>query len=209
LAILGGVGALMGVNAGYLKPSVKWGAWPKVIGAGLFGYVIGKYSYQAKCAEKLMQLPNSEIGRILRERSGKTKGEFFDGNAFSPVVTPGNHGFDSPSFQTDYKSDIDIDTHSTMNSLDMDYRPDYESLSDNKLNEIPFPTFNTPTSYDELRARNRQEYDRTQQNRPIYRPPPPPNTQPIWDNQSYPPSDQMRNPVQKESRNQYGDVFNN
>jgi len=63
---------------GYLKPSVKWGAWPKVIGFGLFGYVIGKYSYQAKCAEKLMQLPNSEIGRVLRERSGKTKSEYFD-----------------------------------------------------------------------------------------------------------------------------------
>jgi len=63
---------------GYLKPNVKWGAWPKVIGCGLFGYFIGKYSYQTKCAEKLMQLPNSEIGRILRERSGRTKGEYYD-----------------------------------------------------------------------------------------------------------------------------------
>lgn len=26
----------------------------------------------------------------------------------------------------DYKSDIDIDVHNTMNSLDTDYRPDYE-----------------------------------------------------------------------------------
>jgi len=37
------------------------------------------------------------------------------------------------------------------------------------LNEIPIPTYNTPTSYDELRTRNRQEYDRTQPNKPIYR----------------------------------------
>jgi len=62
-----------------MKPNVKWGPWPKVIAGGLFGYLIGKYSYQAKCAEKLMQLPNSEIGRVLRERRGKMKGELFEG----------------------------------------------------------------------------------------------------------------------------------
>jgi hypothetical protein len=39
------------------------------------GYVIGKYSYQNKCAERLMQIPNSEIGRVLRERRGKAMGE--------------------------------------------------------------------------------------------------------------------------------------
>ena len=56
---------------------MKWGPWPKVIFGSLVGYVIGKYSYQTKCAEKLMQLPNSELGRVLRERRGKASGEFF------------------------------------------------------------------------------------------------------------------------------------
>lgn len=39
----------------------------------------------------------------------------------------------------------------------------------NKASEIPLPNFNTPTTYDELRARNRQEYERAQPNKPIYR----------------------------------------
>lgn len=62
-----------------MKPNVKWGPWPKVVAGGIIGFLIGKYSYQTICAEKLMKLPNSEIGRILRERQGKKKGEFFEG----------------------------------------------------------------------------------------------------------------------------------
>lgn len=62
-----------------MKRSVKWGFWPKTIGAGLLGYVIGKYSYQNICAERLMQIPNSELGRVLRERRGKGKGENVEG----------------------------------------------------------------------------------------------------------------------------------
>lgn len=46
---------------------------------GMIGYMIGKYSYQTICAERLMQLPSSEIGRVLRERRGKADGELFKG----------------------------------------------------------------------------------------------------------------------------------
>lgn len=45
----------------------------------MFGYILGKYSYQTICAERLMQLPNSEIGRVLRERRGKLNDERFNG----------------------------------------------------------------------------------------------------------------------------------
>ncbi|XP_026823485.1 OCIA domain-containing protein 1 [Rhopalosiphum maidis] len=214
LSLITGAVSYAAVNAGYLKKSLKWGPWPKAIFGGLFGYLIGKYSYQAKCAEKLMQLPNSELGRVLRERRGKTSGEFFQGNAISPTnVTPGN---DVPTLMTDYKSDIDIDMHKPINSLDTDYRPNYDGLPLRKDNELSLSNV-TPTSYEDLRNRNRQDYDRTQPNKPTYRPPPPSNTQPIWDNQAYPPSntqpiwnnqaypasDQTRTP---QSRNQYGDV---
>lgn len=63
---------------GYFKPNIRWGPWPKVVFSGLLGYIIGKYSYQNVCAEKLMQLPNSEIGRVLRERRGKIKNEIYN-----------------------------------------------------------------------------------------------------------------------------------
>lgn len=45
----------------------------------------------------------------------------------------------------------------------------YLGLSADKATEIPLPSFNTPITYDELRARNRQEYDRTLPNKPTYR----------------------------------------
>lgn len=65
--------------AGYLKPSVKWGPWPKVIVGGIIGYLVGKYSYQTVCAEKLMKIPDSQIGRVLRERRGKLQGGLYEG----------------------------------------------------------------------------------------------------------------------------------
>ncbi|XP_050055767.1 OCIA domain-containing protein 1 [Aphis gossypii] len=216
LSLITGAVSYAAVNAGYLKRSLKWGPWPKVAFGSLFGYLIGKYSYQTKCAEKLMQLPNSELGRVLRERSGKASGELFQGSASLTNVTPGN---DTPTLMTDYKANIDIDVHKPMNSLDTDYRPNYDGLSLRKENESSLSNV-TPTSYEDLRIRNRQEYDRTQPNKMTYRPPPPSNTQPIWDNQAYPPSntqpiwdnqtyppsDQTRIPQHRESRNQYGDI---
>lgn len=53
---------------GHLKPSARWGAGPKVIVASILGYFIGKFSYQSKCAEKIMQIPDSKLAAILRQR---------------------------------------------------------------------------------------------------------------------------------------------
>lgn len=60
--------------SGYFKPNIRFGAAPKVISAVILGYFIGKISYQRKCAEKLMALPNSQLGAMLRNR--KNKGGF-------------------------------------------------------------------------------------------------------------------------------------
>lgn len=99
-------------------------------------------------------------------------------------VTPGN---DTPTLLTDYKANIDIDVHKPMNSLDTDYRPNYDGriiflilllsyfislyvlgLSLRKENESSLSNV-TPTSYEDLRIRNRQDYDRTQPNKMTYR----------------------------------------
>ena len=62
------------VCTGFLQPNSKLGVVPKVVAAVLGGYVIGKISYQAKCAEKLMALPDSKLGAMLRQK--KQKGGF-------------------------------------------------------------------------------------------------------------------------------------
>lgn len=53
---------------GHLNRNPRYGATPKVIVAVIVGYFMGKFSYQQKCAEKLMQLPNSPVGEMLRQR---------------------------------------------------------------------------------------------------------------------------------------------
>jgi hypothetical protein len=53
---------------GFLQPNNKFGVVPKVVAAVLGGYVIGKISYQSKCAEKLMALPDSKLGQMLRQK---------------------------------------------------------------------------------------------------------------------------------------------
>lgn len=56
------------VLIGFLKGNARYGAVPKIIAAAAVGYFAGKFSYQTKCAERLMQLPNSRIGEMLRQR---------------------------------------------------------------------------------------------------------------------------------------------
>ena len=53
---------------------MKWGPWPKVVVGVTLGYFAGKLSYQKKCAEKLMTLPNSQLAEALRQRKGKKSG---------------------------------------------------------------------------------------------------------------------------------------
>lgn len=63
---------------GYLKPHLTWGPSPKVVAAAFLGYFVGKISYQAICAEKLMANPNSELGAALRARRRQGGGGFQD-----------------------------------------------------------------------------------------------------------------------------------
>ncbi|XP_050540752.1 OCIA domain-containing protein 1 [Daktulosphaira vitifoliae] len=197
LSAILGVGSYMAVNKGYFKASPKWGPWPKVIVGGLVGYIVGKYSYQNKCAEKLMQLPDSEVGRLLRERRGQIRGDYNEGNGGSPNMIPGN-----TYSLTEYNQNIDTDFQKPMNTLDTDYRPDYDTVSFDRLNEIPIPSSNVTTSYDDLRAQNRKEYERSfsKSNYKASQP----NSQPIWDSSQ---SNQRNSSTPGESFNQYGDIF--
>ena len=56
------------IIAGRFRANPRFGAIPKVTASVVVGYFLGKFSYQSKCAEKLMQLPNSQIGEMLRRR---------------------------------------------------------------------------------------------------------------------------------------------
>lgn len=59
----------------WFQGSVKWGPTPKTVVAVVVGYFIGKLSYQNKCAEKIMAIPGSKLGEMLRM---KRKGGLYE-----------------------------------------------------------------------------------------------------------------------------------
>lgn len=110
--------------SGYFKAHPRFGPTPKVLVGVILGYFIGKFSYQRKCAEKLMQLPNSRVGEMLRMRRSGQINETLDGSfgaGMSLAPFPGIAQKDSYS-DINPSSNLDIDTS----------RPYHEGLDDSQ-----------------------------------------------------------------------------
>lgn len=156
-AILG-FSTYYGVKSGFLRPSPRFGATPKVIVSVIVGYFIGKFSYQSKCAEKLMQLPNSKVGEMLRQRRRGNLQESLDAG-FGPSMSLAP--FSNVSSQDTY---TDVNPY---NSLDIDTtRPDFGGLDERQRPSVDNPIYEeemppeqkNTTTYEELRRKNREEY---------------------------------------------------
>uniref|UniRef100_A0A1B6E3I4 OCIA domain-containing protein n=1 Tax=Clastoptera arizonana TaxID=38151 RepID=A0A1B6E3I4_9HEMI len=157
-----GAGIYFGVKAGYLKPSARFGAVPKVVTAVIAGFFLGKLSYQSICVERLMQLPNSELGAMLRKR--KNKGGFQDTFGMdipstygSSVIIPDRKDIysDVPATFTDLDTDRPYDK-----GLDDTFRPNVDSTTPERPDDFVMPNSSqTVTSYEELRRKNREEYE--------------------------------------------------
>jgi len=128
-----GLLAYFGVKNGYLQGHVKYGAVPKVVMGVILGYFVGKFSYQQKCAEKIMRLPNSHLGELLRQRrqgggviSSITPDENL-GRAFTlaPFTPSSADVYSDEAFQPTRSTSLNLDTESrpTMAGLDDIYRP--------------------------------------------------------------------------------------
>ncbi|XP_059489297.1 OCIA domain-containing protein 1 [Neocloeon triangulifer] len=155
-----GFGTFYATKAGFLKPSAKWGAVPKVSLAVILGYFVGKISYQQKCMEKIMKLPNSPLADSLRKRKQKLGDSFlYDaGLGIGPMPSP---GLVTESFQTysDHgpRSTTELDFSRPLMSLDS---TDSKSMDDSYLMEEPLPAATRNTTYEDLRAQNRDEYEK-------------------------------------------------
>ena len=61
----------LGVQRGFIKPSLNYGSRPKVILGGIVGYFLGKASYVNVCADKfLVEAPDSHIADAVRFNRG-------------------------------------------------------------------------------------------------------------------------------------------
>lgn len=110
---------------GYLSASARFGAIPKVTAAVVVGYFAGKFSYQQKCAEKFMKLPNSQFGEMLRKKRQGTLQEGVE-PGFGPSMSLG-------PFSGLSSGDSYSDIGSGSNRMDFDTsRPQYDGLDDSR-----------------------------------------------------------------------------
>ncbi|KAG8226481.1 hypothetical protein J437_LFUL007363 [Ladona fulva] len=170
-----GLGAYYGVNAGFLKRNARYGATPKVVIGVILGYFLGKISYQGKCAEKIMQLPNSKLAEILRQKKrGRLPYEGADTPSIGGAIVPSPFGGDPQYAYSDSGPvdalQLDFD-RPLQGGLDEIGRPSVDSMGSGVYDDDePAATAPSPptVTYEELRRRNREEYE---QKRPKpYRP---------------------------------------
>lgn len=203
LASILGIGTYYGVQSGYLKPHSRWGAAPKVTLAAIVGYFLGKVSYQSKCAEMMMRLPNSRLGEALRQR--KLKGGLQETITMDPNLSLSPFG--------DVETNSDIGPH---HEIDMD-RPYQEGLDDSQRPTLDSPSFEEEglpagtqpwsATYEDLRRKNREEYEqkKTKQFRGVASSEDVPTViRPRGPNPDVPPSPP---PAWNREKNQYGDVW--
>ncbi|GLH04353.1 OCIA domain-containing protein 1 [Gryllus bimaculatus] len=142
------IGTYYAVKFGYLRNHPRFGPTPKVLIAATIGYFVGKFSYQSKCAEKLMQLPNSPIGEMLRQRKRQLGGShetFADQSSLSWPELDSSAGA-SQTLESEQPMGDGFDT----------YRPlDSPSFEEETMLTVPSQT----TSYEELRRKNREEFE--------------------------------------------------
>lgn len=64
MGIAFGFGGLMGARAGPLM-SKRFGIKPAVIGLGLLGYFIGRFSYSKVCIRRCLEVPDGNLKKLL------------------------------------------------------------------------------------------------------------------------------------------------
>lgn len=153
-----------------------------------------------------MKLPNSRIGELLRQ---KKQGGMYERFAADGAISLGPFSSKSPDLYSDesYKpgnqsSALDLDTSRPQADLDDSFsRPLDESYEDN----LPLEPPKTAITYDELRKKNREEFEKKQQN-PFNRPLP--NDAPVVIREPVPREPREDPPFgQGGTKNKYGDVW--
>ncbi|KAG6461870.1 OCIA domain-containing protein 1 isoform X2 [Manduca sexta] len=154
-----GLTAYAAVQRGHLKPNPRFGAFPKVSLAVVVGYFLGKLSYQQACAEKLMALPGSYIGQLLRERrDGKI------GSTSLQPQAPSMFGASPSDIYSDAGpgSSLDLDTDRPLFSDDT-YRPDSDGGGGAAAGLGEAAPAQPALSYEDLRRKNRGAYTDSKQ----------------------------------------------
>ncbi|XP_020354894.1 OCIA domain-containing protein 1 [Oncorhynchus kisutch] len=162
------------VMKGVLAPSPRFGSLPKVAIAGLFGYIGGKISYTKICQEKFKNLENSPLGEALRQGQRHIPQQFAPQNP-SELGDPNQAFFEQasqsvaePRTQADsfsYPSDFSYSDQGALLSPPLSESDPTGAAADVNQPVPPYLDDETPkkrpTLYEDLRSRNRENYEVT------------------------------------------------
>lgn len=161
-----GVMTWAAVQRGFLSPSARFGAVPKVAAAAFFGFFLGKLSYQRQCAEKIMRIPNSRLAEALRM---KRKGAFYenfgaDGSLTMAPFSSSTDVYTDENMKSHQQNSLDIDIDRPANfGLDDTFRPNIDSPDSSFNDNLPLEPPKSSTSYEELRRKNREQHNQQMQ----------------------------------------------
>ncbi|KAK1175967.1 OCIA domain-containing protein 1 [Acipenser oxyrinchus oxyrinchus] len=160
------------ISRGIFTSSSRFGSIPKVAFAGVCGYLAGKMSYMKTCQEKFKKLENSPLGEALRQghrtfppQFAPEKSEFSDAekpdyqSSFQSVLQP-------PPTSTRYPDDFSYTDHSlsTYEPAQFGSSPsgaeDLSPQAPGQHIEDETPK-KAPIMYEELRNKNRENYEVT------------------------------------------------
>ncbi|XP_008210859.1 OCIA domain-containing protein 1 isoform X1 [Nasonia vitripennis] len=145
-----GLGGLMVARAGPLM-SKRYGVKPAVIGFGILGYMIGRFSYSKICIRRCLEVPDGNLKKLLPHL--QQQGGYIDPTPdafYLPVEVPKNQ--DPVRQAQSQNSDIDIPTMSNWDTIPSEY---YEKNAEKPQDDMAVTNY---TSYDDLRKQNRIEY---------------------------------------------------
>ncbi|ENN81843.1 OCIA domain-containing protein 1 [Dendroctonus ponderosae] len=204
-AIFGGL-TYYGIHTGIFNRNKAFGATPKVVAAVVVGFFIGKLSYQRNCADKFVALPNSKIGKMIKARRLGVADEEDDSQFSFSSLSPFTGLTDNYSDITpDTNQSYDYDNKPTPQGLDDAFRPSMDNPIILHEEEMP-PEQKHVTTYEELRKKNREEYEqkRAQNYRHVQpkAPPSPPST-----SRESEFSDDPYKPSSPAPKTKYGDVW--
>ncbi|KAJ8397497.1 hypothetical protein AAFF_G00437730 [Aldrovandia affinis] len=159
------------ISRGVLTSNTRFGAVSKLAFAGLCGYLAGKMSYMKICREKFKNLENSPLGEVLRQGhhtlpprlAPQNQTEFEDASQPAYEPPPSLPSPDQPSPAHSYAD---------FSYSDSAYQPapseSAPSRADDDIISPQAPPYldeekpkRSSTSYDELRSKNRENYEVT------------------------------------------------
>ncbi|XP_053475201.1 OCIA domain-containing protein 1-like [Ictalurus furcatus] len=146
------------VTKGKLTSSPRFGSLPKVLFAGMCGYFAGKLSYMKTCRQKFYNLENSPIAEALRQRHRHHhRPPQFAGP--QPELSED----EKPQFEV-FQSESVSDSPPDLSYSDTTHSAPHRDLHTRALREEEEEgeeVKKKPILYEELRNKNRENYDIT------------------------------------------------